>query len=146
MVVGSRLLSRFVHSQIGKKYTLCSKDPNHTDCLKMLEEYLSYYDMHFPDEYEDITRENYGEKYSENPAETINKLKDLISSYLVSGSISNTIPGDVLVVKCDKGTLAIGVDCGNGYILSVSDTNGTVIERKANFSLLEAYKCQQQSL
>ncbi len=146
MVGGSRLLSRFVYSQIGKKYNIGSSDPNHTDCFKMLEEYVSFHDIQFPEDYDGLSKDNYGEKYVEDPEGTMGKLLTFMSTFLTKEDEGKSLPGCVIIIKCINDRIALGIDCGNGYVLTVSDTNGCVVERKTNFKIVEVYKCQLQSL
>jgi len=145
MVGASRLLSRFVYSQIGKKYELGSSDPKHTDCFKMLEDYFSYYDIKFPEEYEGLTRNNYCDRYVDDPEGTMDKFQQFLSTFLTKEPNNKSLPGYIVVIGCDDSSIAIGIDCGNGYIITVSNTNGCVVERKRNFEIGEVYKCQLQS-
>ena len=140
----SKILSRFIYKQIGKKYGLNSNSSNETDCLRSLEEYLAFYDISIPAEFSGYTRENYGEKYSKDNAEATEVFSSMLSSLLVKSEDRNAI-GDILVFSDGNKLDAIGIDCGNGNIFTVSEANGSIIEKKSTFKLLESYKCQQLS-
>lgn len=141
MINASKIVSRFIFNQIGKEYKLGSKEKGYTDCFRAVEEYLSFYDIRFPEEYNGYTRDNYGEMFSRDKKEAIRTFVKLIRETLVPSEGINIV-GDILVfedVKYDRG---IGVDCGNSHIFYVSDSNGPIIAKKRYLPYLESFKCQ----
>lgn len=142
-------LNSFITTQIGNGYKLGSARErcSDLDCLALLKRYLiDCHGIRLPVSYEGITLSNYASWYEKDNKKTLKKLVGFLDYFLVKNNTNKNMLGDIILFSSgDEESIAVGIDCGNGYILTVDKEGGAVITRSSNFVFKGGYKCQQQS-
>jgi len=143
----NRDVTEFVVMYMVLQYKLGSAktlEPEKTDCLKMLIDYMKYNSVEIPTSFGEYTIDNYEAKYIEDADATSLALCDFIRSYLVSKEIEDRKYGDMILLE-NQDCKTWGIYMGGGYVMIVDTEAVHVVCVELTFTVTGCFECQQQS-
>jgi hypothetical protein len=129
---------------LGKKFKLGSQHiDNGIDCFTLIINYLRNRNIEIAEDetYNNLTFETYKDAFLKNPQALMQVAIDYIKTKTKEIQLFEVIAGDILLIKSCNGNLSFGIDTGNGFAISISETDGVISLSKNDFEILRAYRC-----
>lgn len=130
---------------LGKKFKLGSKDPSiGLDCFTLIIAYFKNCGIEIKDDesLDGFNFKNYKHAYLEEPSKLMEVAIKFIETKARKIPMSNALAGDILLIKNINNSISFGIDIGNGFALSISETDGVISLSKNDFDIIRAYRCR----
>ena len=129
---------------LGKKFKLGSQNlQNGVDCFTLIINYLRNRGFNIPstETFDGFTFENYGSAYLEDKKKLMQVAIKYLGTKTKKVDASGVTAGDILLIESFNGNRSFGIDTGNGFAISISETDGVVSVSKNDFKILGAFRC-----
>jgi hypothetical protein len=130
---------------LGKKFKLGSQHIDKgIDCFTLVINYLRNRNIEIAEDetFNNLTFETYKDAYLKNPQALMQVAIDYIKTKTDEIPLFKIMAGDILLIKSRNGNVSFGIDTGNGFAISISETDGVISLSKNDFEILGAYRCR----
>ena len=130
---------------LGKKYNLGSQDLNcGVDCFTLIVCYLRNRGIDIPvdESFNGLTFDNYKSAYLEDKQSLMKTAVEYLKTKTKKIQFYQIMAGDILLIESCNGNRSFGIDTGNGFAISISETDGVISLSKNDFKIIEAFRCR----